>query len=71
MGNTSPITNLTKIIRSKPSGTLYQPTLIDYREVQHNVLGPEGQNMQAQVWGEVLDILEKSVPGVTKIARSA
>ncbi|TVY16932.1 Short-chain dehydrogenase/reductase tropG, partial [Lachnellula arida] len=44
----------------------------DYKNaVQHNVLGPEGQKMQAQVWKEVLDILEKAVPGVKSIAHAA
>ncbi|TVY43589.1 Short-chain dehydrogenase/reductase [Lachnellula subtilissima] len=44
----------------------------DYKNaVQHNVLGPEGQKMQAQVWKEVLDILEKAVAGVKSIAHSA
>jgi len=44
--------------------------LTKHSAVQHNVLGPEGQKMQAQVWKEVLDILEKAVPGVKSIAHS-
>jgi hypothetical protein len=39
--------------------------------VKLNVIGPEGQKMQAQVWKEVLDILEKTAPGVKSIAHSA
>lgn len=41
------------------------------RVVKHNVLGPEGEKMQAQVWKEVLDVLEENVPGVTSTAKSA
>jgi len=41
----------------------------DYKKaVQHNILGPEGQKMQAEVWKEVLHILEENVPEVKEIA---
>jgi len=36
--------------------------------VQKNVLGPEGQKMQAEVWKEVLAILEEKVPEVKELA---
>ncbi|PVH84573.1 NAD(P)-binding protein [Cadophora sp. DSE1049] len=39
--------------------------------VQKNVLGPEGQKMQKQVWEEVLSILEQKVPEVREIVNSA
>lgn len=38
------------------------------RAVEHNILGPEGQKMQAEVWKEVLAILEENVPEARGIA---
>jgi len=38
--------------------------------VQKNILGPEGQKMQKQVWEEVLSILEQKVPEVRQIVNS-
>jgi hypothetical protein len=33
------------------------------------VLGPEGKKMQAEIWKEVVPVLEKQVPEVKEIAR--
>jgi len=38
------------------------------RAVQHNILGSEGQEMQAEVWKEVLTILEEKFPEVREVA---
>jgi hypothetical protein len=38
-----------------------------FRDAQNSVLGPEGQKMQAEVWGEVIGILEEKVPEVNEI----
>ncbi|KAK0107279.1 hypothetical protein ONS95_003979 [Cadophora gregata] len=38
--------------------------------VQKNILGPEGQKMQKQVWEEALEILEQKVPEVREIVKS-
>ncbi|KAL2073339.1 hypothetical protein VTL71DRAFT_10663 [Oculimacula yallundae] len=44
----------------------------DYLDtVQKNVLGPEGQEKQKQVWEEVLSILEQKVPEVRQIVNDA
>lgn len=37
------------------------------RAIQHNILGPEGKKMQAEVWKEVIAVLEKRVPEVRQI----
>lgn len=42
--------------------------LIIARAVQHNILGSEGQKMQAEVWKEVLTILEEKFPEVKEVA---
>jgi hypothetical protein len=42
--------------------------LIIARAVQHNILGSEGQEMQAEVWKEVLTILEEKFPEVREVA---
>ncbi|KAH8796639.1 hypothetical protein BGZ57DRAFT_747457, partial [Hyaloscypha finlandica] len=39
--------------------------------VQNNILGPEGQEMQAEVWKEVLAILEEKVPEAREILHRA
>jgi hypothetical protein len=31
------------------------------REIQHNILGPEGQKMQADVWREIIAVLGERV----------
>jgi hypothetical protein len=35
------------------------------------VFGPEGQKMQAQVWKEILAILEDKVPQVKEVVSSS
>jgi len=36
--------------------------------VQHNILGPEGQKMQEEVWKEVVTILAQQAPEVKEIS---
>jgi hypothetical protein len=35
--------------------------------VQHNILGEDGKKMQALVWGEVVNVLGRTVPEVREI----
>jgi hypothetical protein len=40
-----------------------------FRAAYKSVFGPEGQKIQAEVWKEVVGILEKEVPQVKEILR--
>lgn len=50
-------------------GGNHRHVLILHRAIQYNVLGPEGQNMQAQVWNEILEVLEQTLPEIRAIAK--
>ncbi|TGO30863.1 hypothetical protein BPAE_0003g01490 [Botrytis paeoniae] len=39
--------------------------------VEHNIFGEEGQNMQVQVWKEVLEIVDKKYPAVIEKVNSS
>ncbi len=76
MGNISLITSLRRTTKGKFFPYLSLSGELRLRKVcgratEKNVFGLDGQKMQAQVWKEVLAILEETVPQVKEIVSSS
>ncbi|KAH8687838.1 hypothetical protein BGZ60DRAFT_17409 [Tricladium varicosporioides] len=60
---------LTTPVENGQHFTHYQSQEDYNKAIEHNILSQEGQQMQVEVWREVLSILDEKVPGVKEITR--